>query len=313
MNSSPDNAIGLGLGLDAGGTQTRWALAGADGALIAQGHRAGFHATQMNSATGREAVRELLAALVHDVLTIGQPTCVRAGVTGFDDPREGSGALLHSLLAELLHLQPGAIIISNDLEVAYLDIFKPGEGYLVYAGTGSIAAYIDTSGQFHRAGGRGGLLDDAGGGYWIAREALRHIWRSEDERPGAWRDCPMAIKVFEYIGSSEWTASRHFVNSAGRGDFGKLALAVAAAADSDAAARAILRQAGEELARLAKALTARFGERPIALSGRAAHLHPLIEQAMRGKLPDDASMRLVVGQAHVAAARIAARGKWMGC
>jgi hypothetical protein len=70
-----------------------------------------------------------------------------------------------------------AISMRNDVEIAYLDSFAPGEGYLVYAGTGSIAAWIDADGQFHRAGGRGVTLDDGGGGFWIAREAMRHIWR----------------------------------------------------------------------------------------------------------------------------------------
>jgi N-acetylglucosamine kinase-like BadF-type ATPase len=50
------------------------------------------------------------------------------------------------------------IRLGTDIEIAYLDSFKPGTGYLVYAGTGSIAAYIDEAGQFHRAGGRGYLL-----------------------------------------------------------------------------------------------------------------------------------------------------------
>ena len=49
----------------------------------------------------------------------------------------------------------GRRTIVTDIEVAYLDVFRPGEGYLVYAGTGSIAAFIDEHDQFHRVGGRG--------------------------------------------------------------------------------------------------------------------------------------------------------------
>ena len=90
-----------------------------------------------------------------------------------------------------------------------------------------------------------------------------------------------------------------------RGAVGKLALAVAATAEADPAAMAILHNAGIELARLARALTARFGTRPVVLSGRASGLHPAIWTSMRAALPDDLPLTHSIGQAHQAAARIA--------
>ncbi|MFK3739198.1 N-acetylglucosamine kinase [Massilia sp. TN1-12] len=292
---------GLGLGIDAGGTQTRWALAAPGGAIVAEGASAGLSALQMATGSGREAVRATFSELAAAVLVHGQPARVQAGLTGFG----GDGELLQRWLAELLHLQPGAIRFCSDMEIAYRASFAPGQGYLVYAGTGSIGAYIDTDGVFHRAGGRGVVLDDGGGGFWIAREALRHIWRDEDERPGAWRDSPMARAVFDYVGGADWTTSRQFIYGQERGAVGKLALAVAASADTDPAAAAILRRAGEELARLARALLRRFGARPVAVSGRAAALHPSIVAAMRAALPDDLPLTLTEGGAHYAAARMA--------
>ena len=197
---------------------------------------------------------------------------------------------------------------SGDVEIAFLDIFAPGEGYVVYAGTGSIAAFIDTHGIMHRAGGRGGLLDDGGGGYWIAREALRHIWRHEDEAPDSWRDSPMAVEMFALIGGSDWADSRDFMyGNKSRGDIGKLALAVATSAARDPAALAILNAAGVELARLGQAMTKRYGVRPIALLGGAATLHPAIASACRTHLPADTTLTIAVSQAHIAAARIAAK------
>ncbi|MEG1055890.1 MAG: ATPase, partial [Janthinobacterium sp.] len=195
MISSPatntDTAV-LGLGIDAGGTQTRWALAGADGAIVADGAVEGLSALQMSSDAGRAAVHATFAKLSRAVLAIGQPRAVVAGLTGFG----GDDVTLAHMLADLLALDAGDIRLGNDIDIAYRDSFEPGEGYLVYAGTGSIAAWIDTDGGFHRAGGRGVLLDDGGGGYWIAREALRHIWRREDEAPGSWQASPMAEAVF---------------------------------------------------------------------------------------------------------------------
>jgi N-acetylglucosamine kinase-like BadF-type ATPase len=191
------------------------------------------------------------------------------------------------------------------MDIAYRASFAPGEGYLVYAGTGSIGAYIDADGQFHRAGGRGVVLDDGGGGFWIAREALRRIWRIEDETPGAWQHSALAQAVFEHVGGSDWAYSRQFIYGQERGAVGKLALAVAASAERDPAAAAILQAAGEELARLALALLKRFGARPIVVSGRAAALHPLIMDTMRAALPPDTVLTRSAGAAHHAAARMA--------
>nr|WP_315261511.1 BadF/BadG/BcrA/BcrD ATPase family protein [uncultured Duganella sp.] len=291
----------LGLGIDAGGTQTRWALADTAGAIVAEGSVGGMSATQMGSTAGRDAVRGIFAMLASQVLAAAQPVRACAGLTGFD----GAGTQAAQLLAEVLKIAPSAISMRNDVEIAYLDSFRPGEGYLVYAGTGSIAAWIDAGGQFHRAGGRGVTLDDGGGGFWIAREAMRHIWRLEDEQPGVWQQSAMARAVFAQIGGSDWSLSRQFIYGQDRGAIGSLALAVASSADADPVARNILERAGTELARIALALVGRYGERPIVLGGRAAHLHPLIAQSMRAALPGELSLTQRHTLAHHAAARIA--------
>ncbi|GJI97497.1 hypothetical protein RugamoR57_42150 [Duganella caerulea] len=296
----------LGLGIDAGGTQTRWALADAAGAIVAEGAVAGLSATQMGNTAGRDAVRGIFSLLAAQVLAVGKPQAVCAGLTGFD----GLATLPAQWLAELLQVAPPSVALRNDVEIAYLDSFAPGEGYLVYAGTGSIAAWIDEDGTFHRAGGRGVTLDDGGGGFWIAREAMRHIWRLEDEQPGIWQQSPMARAVFEQVGGSDWALSRQFIYGQDRGAIGRLALAVAASADADPVARAILEQAGRELARIGLALVGRYGPRPLVLSGRAATLHPLIAQAMRAALPPELPLRQKEAQAHHAAARIALHSRY---
>ena len=293
----------LGLGIDAGGTQTRWALAGANGAIVADGAVDGLSALQMSSESGRAVLHATFATLSRAVLAIGQPRAVVAGLTGFG----GDDVMLAQALADLLALDAGDVTICNDIEIAYRDSFAPGQGYLVYAGTGSIAAWIDTDGVFHRAGGRGVLLDDGGGGYWIAREALRQIWRREDEAPGSWRASPMAEAVFAHVGGSDWSLSRTFMYGQDRGTIGRLALAVAASADADPLALQILQRAGQELARLALALAARHGPRPVVLAGRAAQLHPAIASAMRAALPASLTMEQKVARPHEAAARQAAK------
>ncbi len=301
--------MGAGLGIDAGGTGTRWALADVSGKVVASGRVGGLTALMMGSEAGRGQTTDVLRQLARDVVLAGvtPPQRVLAGFTGYsDDPP--LRARLEALIAESLGLPQASTRVVGDIALAYLDCFAPGIGYLVYAGTGSIAAYIDPQGQMHRAGGRGSLLDDGGSGYWIAREAMRRIWRTEDEAPGSWSASPMAVAVFAQIGGSSWTRSRDFFYQGTRGQVGELALAVSdAARDGDATALGLMQQAGMELARLASALVRRFGTRPVALAGGGARLHPAIEASMREALGDTAALRLVALAAHETAARLAAR------
>lgn len=292
----------LVLGIDAGGTETRWVLAGSSEEIVAEGHVRGFSAVDLQG-PGRAQLVETLKALGDEVLAAGRPVRAHAGLTGSGETNEE----LLRLIAAALDLPDQAVTVGSDVETAYLDLFRPDEGYMVYAGTGSIAAFIDAQGTLHRSGGRGVIIDDAGGGFWIAREALRHVWRAEDERPGSWCDSALARELFPLVGGTDWDHTRQYVYGGSRGDVGRLALAVAKAADRDPAAREILSGAGAELARLARTLITRYGPRPVVLCGRAASLHPLIHEAMREHLPAGTPFDLRVSRGEHAAARLALR------
>jgi N-acetylglucosamine kinase-like BadF-type ATPase len=272
--------VKLALGIDAGGTETRWALVEPGGRIVGEGQLRGFSALQVRGLE-RESVAATLTEMARAVLAIGRPERAHAGLTGFG----GDSDVLKALIASPLGLPPSAVTVGSDIETAFLDLFAPGEGYVVYAGTGSVAAFVDENRVLHRVGGRGVIIDDAGGGYWIAREALREVWRDEEERPGTWRSSALASELFAAMGGADYADTRRYVYEGTRGDVGRLALAVASAADRDAKARAILSSAGTELARLARIMIEQHGPRPVALTGRAAGLHPLIEEAMRAALP----------------------------
>ena len=162
---APDSP--LALGIDAGGTETRWALAGPGGVFVAEGAVGGFSAVEAQG-PGQARVARLLVELAQAVLAHGRPLRVHAGLTGLGTAGQGFARLI----AEPLGLPPEAVTLGSDIETAYLDLFAPGEGYLVYAGTGSVAAFLDIAGTLHRAGGRGVIIDDGGGGFWIALSSL---------------------------------------------------------------------------------------------------------------------------------------------
>ena len=309
MNASGANLADLAdlvLGLDVGGTQTRWALCTASGEMVGEGVAAGFSGARLHIAAeqaGIAAQLRDLAVSIQQSLRDRSLAGLHAGVTGIGD---GSG-LLVSMLALAFSLNEKSVTVSSDVELTYRGALAPGEGYLIYAGTGSIAAFIDAQGNLFRAGGRGVQLDDAGGGYWIAREALRRIWRREDEQPGAWQHSPMARALFEKVGGDSSIFSARYLMEKTRGEVGLLALAVAQHADADALAAEILCDAGAELARLANAMLGRYGERRVVVAGRASQLHPLIESSLRKVMPTHVAIEFRQVSAHAAAARIAVK------
>ncbi len=285
------------LGIDAGGTATRWALRDAAGSLLAEGEGAALSGLQLLSERGRAALGTTLGAMAAALPV--PPRHTLAGVTGLDDAR---AAEFEALLQRAFG---GSARALGDVEL--LAHAAPGS-IVLYAGTGSIAVALDSAGQPQRAGGRGLVIDDAGGGPWIAREALRAVWRAEDEAPGAWRASPLARALFAQFGGSQWRHTREWVygHAAGtRGELGKLALVVAQAAADDAVARALLERAGRELARLAAALVRRLGARPLQLAGRVWELHPAVAEGLRGALPAATTVERFAEPAHHAAARLA--------
>ncbi|HEX2013118.1 MAG TPA: ATPase, partial [Roseateles sp.] len=137
----------LGLGLDAGGTQTRWALAEAGGHLLAEGHVAGISGLQLATAPGRVALAQTAHQLAAAVLPHGRPGGLYAGITGVGEAQGPAALQLKDILSQALGLAPAAMFVGSDMDIAYRSAFAPGEGYLLYAGTGAIAAFIDEQGQ----------------------------------------------------------------------------------------------------------------------------------------------------------------------
>lgn len=287
----------IGLGLDAGGSATRWALSDAAGTLLAAGEAApitGHLYAEAERARMREAAHTIRAALPHP------PTGVVAGITGLSATAP-EAAQAAAILAAAIGLPEPAVKIEDDIWIACHAAFAPGAGHVVYAGTGSIGAHLRADGTVLRVGGRGMLVDDAGSAFWIGREALSHVWRARDTDPA--HASPLAAALDAAIGGASWDAHRAYAYGGGRNAVAQLARAVARA--DDAAATAILARAGAELARLAEALVALAGPRPVALLGRAATLHPAIERGFRQAAPH-LPMRLAQPDAAAAAARLAA-------
>ncbi|QQR38373.1 N-acetylglucosamine kinase [Devosia rhizoryzae] len=271
------------LGLDVGGTASRWVACDPDGQVVARGSVDGATAHVFNPAERQRlgtALAQMAAALVaEDLVAVGMV----GGLTGFGS---AAAAEIAALAKEALGLAPAQLLLTDDIVLAFAAQFQPGEGHLISAGTGSIGVHVAADGKMTRVGGRGILIDDAGSGSWIALRALDAIYRVLDRTGSLAEVQRLAGALFALVGGSEWHHVRQYVYGGDRGRIGALAVGVAQAAEAgDATALQILAEAGAELARLAQALQTRAGDRPIALIGGVLNLHGSIGTEIQNRLP----------------------------
>ena len=74
------------------------------------------------------------------------------------------------------------VVLEGDLLAIFYSGTYLSDGYALIAGTGTIAARVQ-DGQLDRvAGGKGWLVGDSGGGFWIGRKVARAVVAELDER-----------------------------------------------------------------------------------------------------------------------------------
>ena len=283
------------LGVDMGGTATRWVARTARGEIIARGEVAG--ATALPDSASRAQFHAVLSQI--SVTAPSDKSAITMGLTG-------AGLVptpdTIEICAQAFGIAENRLTILNDMVLAWHTAYPEGGGYLVAAGTGSVGLSIDRAGEILLVGGRGTLIDDAGSGAWIGLQALNALWRLIDLHGAPKGAEKLAQHVFDIIGGSDWEDTRHWVYAGDRGKIAKLAPAVAAAAvDGDPVALDLMRNAGTELARLASALIARRGAALVGLTGGVFNLHPDVLAAMHEALPDVSLTRITLDAAAHAA------------
>jgi glucosamine kinase len=294
----------IGLGIDGGGSGTRWRLLHRDGKVLGEGSAGPLTGHLFDEATSATAAATL-AGIVSEARAIGHPARVVAGIAGLS-PSSEIAVTLAQWIAANFELGMSDVQVVDDMRIAYRSAFVPGAGILVYAGTGSVAFHLEENGAASRAGGHGYLIDDAGGGYWIGKQALRAVLRAQDEgmEPGA-----LAQEIANLVGGASWDLTRRYAYGGGRAAVAALTPAVGRAAmRDDSVANTILSAAGEELARLARVLLGRLGPMEVALTGGATKASPLILAHFRAALPRDTAIRHVTRAPVETAAQLAATG-----
>jgi len=306
--------MGVYLGVDGGGTKTAYVLADERGTVLAE-------------ATGPSAYYFAAGIdLVERVLEDGLEEVTR--IAGIDRsaidrafialPGHGEASADVPVLAAIAGRVLGhdRYDVGNDAVAGWAGSLGGADGINIVAGTGSIA-YGEWRGAAHRAGGWSEVFGDEGSAYWVAIRGLNAFSRMSD---GRLPDGPLRAAIRERVGAATdldvigvvvdgWGAKRDRIAA--------LAPAVTeAAAGGDAAAQAIVDDAGAELAALVGAVRTGLGVEPgetvpVSYSGGMFRA-PGIRTAFEAALPPGSDLRAPIAGPALGAALYARRRARIG-
>lgn len=240
------------LGVDGGGTKTRFALVDADGGLLAEAQLG----TTYHPHAGVEGIRAILTDGVAQVLASSGHAREDIAHAFFGLPAYGED----SRIAPLLDAIPAAILgharyaCDNDMVCGWAGSLGCADGINIVAGTGSIG-YGQRQHAQARAGGWGEAFSDEGSAYWIAMQGLNAYSRMSDGRLPRGPLHAILNEALQLQQDLDICAHVYGTQSYARGELAQLSPLVADAAHAgDAVAQRIFQQAGHELALIADAL-----------------------------------------------------------
>lgn len=260
------------LGVDGGGTKTRFALVDAQGTLLAEAQ----FGTTYHPQVGLDGTRDTLASGIEAVLSATGTTREAIRHAFFGLPAHGED----SRIAPLLDAIPRDLLghdryaCDNDMVCGWAGSFACADGINIVAGTGSIG-YGQRRGAAARAGGWGEAFSDEGSAYWIAVQGLNLFSRMGDGRAPKGPLHALLRERLQLQHDLDLCAHVYGEHALARGELAQLSPLVAEAAHSgDEGAAAIFRHAGTELAHIADALRIALafepGEQvPVSYSGGA--------------------------------------------
>lgn len=169
------------LGVDGGGTKTKFTLCDENGLILAEATEPTCHYLQV----GTEGVTAVLRAGLHAVcetagITKADIASAFVGCPGFGDTESATPALL-AAVAEAMEEIPHSV--GNDCENALAGALAGKDGINLIAGTGSMGCGRKGTAPSLRCGGwHHAIGSDEGSGYWISYRLLQEFTRQSDGR-----------------------------------------------------------------------------------------------------------------------------------
>jgi N-acetylglucosamine kinase-like BadF-type ATPase len=255
-----DVTQGYFLGVDGGGTKTRFALMDSSRKLVGEAQLG----TSYFPEVGLDGVRSVLSEGVAVVLAGARIDETQISYAFFGLPCYGEDSqatpVLQSMPASILRHQRYAC--DNDMVCGWAGSLGAEDGINIVAGTGSIG-YGQRGSLSARAGGWGEVFSDEGSAYWIAIQGLAAYSQMSDGRLSKGPLHSLINEELKLANDLDLCAHVYGENARSRGELAQFSPLVAkAAALGDEAALDIFRRAGVELARIADAVRRKLGYPP---------------------------------------------------
>jgi N-acetylglucosamine kinase-like BadF-type ATPase len=229
------------LGIDGGQSSTKALLADETGKIVGRGR--GGPCNHVASSEGRAkflgAVGDCLRQAYHEA-GLHSPVHYAAVCLGLSGGAEDKEAYTKEIIASDRYK------FTHDAEIALLGGTAGRPGIIIIAGTGSIAFGRNAKMQTARAGGWGYIFGDEGGGFDLARQALRRALQYEE---GWGQSTTLHKALLEVSGArSANTLMHQFYNHFDRKQIATYAKLVSAAAEQgDKVALEVLGEAAGRL------------------------------------------------------------------
>lgn len=286
------------VGIDGGGTKTKFTLSDADGHILAENIQPTCHYLQGGLDRVSRILREGVAAVCRES-GIPPEDIVFAfvGCPGFGDTASMTPAILAAVDKALSPISHG---VGNDCENALAGALAGQPGINLIAGTGSMGCGRNAEGKVLRCGGwHHAIGSDEGSGYWLSVQMLLEFTRQSDGRDPK---TPLYDAIKKALDISiegdvitrvvdEWEMDRTKIAA--------LCPLIGTLYDlGDPYAAKILRSAAEALCEMASALYRQLGFSgviPVSGTGGVFQLGERIQAPLRKKL-SQGQMRLVSPQ-----------------
>lgn len=165
-------------GLDGGGTKTAVAIVDEAGEAVRAFASGPINYNGQDESSIRASFREMLAFIAETCGGLDRCGHICIGAAGVSNPDVSS-----RLAANVRESgYAGGLTIVGDHETALYAALDRSVGAILIAGTGSICFGRAESGETHRAGGGGHLVDDEGSAYAIGRDLIAAVLRANDRR-----------------------------------------------------------------------------------------------------------------------------------
>jgi glucosamine kinase len=175
------------LALDAGGTSTRAVALDAAGTVLGYGRSAAGNPTAAGIGPAAESIGAAAGAALGGAGSAEVAVVAMAG--------EQSDAFRAQVTERLAAYGVRRVVLDHDLLALFCSGTPAAEGYALIAGTGTVAARVVDGRLAQVVGGRGWLLGDAGGGFWIGRRVARAVVAALDGQAGPTELTPLMLRA----------------------------------------------------------------------------------------------------------------------